>query len=82
MRDSASVLVPSSAAVAGMNWIRPVAPLPAALRTPVSKVPPVSKLITASRNSGRVPSRSAMASTSARNSGVTFGLPRTPAMRL
>ncbi|WP_229823446.1 hypothetical protein [Luteimonas padinae] len=65
-----------------MNWIRPVAPLPAPLRTPGLKLPPVSKLITAIRYSGRVPRRCAMASTSRMKAGVTWALPCTPWMRL
>ena len=79
---SAAVLVPSPEAVPGMNWIRPVAPLPALFFCPGEKLPPVSKLITAIRYSGLVPSRAAIASTPWMNCGVTFGLPRTPAMRL
>ena len=80
--DSAEVLVPSSEAVLGMNWIRPVAPLPALFFWPGEKLPPVSKLITASRYSGLVPRRAAMSSTPWMKAGVTLGLPCTPEMRL
>src|SRR3546814_1476377 len=64
---NAAVLVPRPAAVFGMNWIRPVAPLPALLACAGAKLPPVSKLITAIRYSGLVPSRAAMASPSLMN---------------
>ena len=47
MAASAVSVVPRAVAVAGMNWIRPTALLPAALRTFGRKVPPDSNAMQA-----------------------------------
>ncbi|HEV3468408.1 MAG TPA: hypothetical protein VG148_03750 [Pyrinomonadaceae bacterium] len=77
IRASACVVVPSPLAVAGVNWLRPTAPLPAALRTFGLKVLPVSKLITAIRKFGLTPRPSAICITLSLNSWLTRSMPGT-----
>src|ERR1043165_7050430 len=72
MAARSSVLVPRSAAVCGMNWMRPTAPDPAAFFTDGLKVSPLSKAMHDISQSGSMPIWAAMEKALARNSGLTF----------